>query len=59
MQNVVYIECPRCGVVQQTVVEKEGIKHIICGDCGQGMKVTIIKEIREEYKVLGHLIRLA
>ena len=59
MQSVVYIECPRCGVVQQIIVEKEGIKHIICGDCGQGMKVTIIKEIREEYKVLGHLISLA
>lgn len=59
MQNVVYIECPRCGVVQKKTVDKEGTIHILCGDCGQGMKVTIIKEIREEYKVLGHLISLA
>lgn len=59
MQNVVYIECPRCGVVQQTLVEKEGIKHIICGDCGQGMKVPIKKEIKIEYKVLSNMICLS
>ena len=58
MQSVVYIECPRCGVVQKTVA-KEGTIHILCGDCGQGMRVLIIKEIREEYKVLSHLISLA
>ena len=57
MQSVVYIECPRCGVVQKTVA-KEGTIHILCGDCGQGMRVLIIKEIREEYKVLSHLISL-
>ena len=58
MQSVVYIECPRCGVVQQITVDKEGTVHILCGDCGQGMRVLIIKEIREEYKVLSHLISL-
>lgn len=57
--HILHTECPRCGELQQIIVEKEGIKHIICGECGQGMKVPIIKEIREEYKVLSHLISLA
>lgn len=59
MQSVVYIECPRCGVVQQITVDKEGIIHILCGDCGQGMKVPIKKEIKVEYKVLSNMICLS
>lgn len=59
MQGVVYIECPRCGVVQKITVDKEGTIHILCGDCGQGMKVPIKKEIKVEYKVLSNMICLS